>query len=73
MVSVVSEARSARAGPSFRSVSFDLGRNHWHVASRDARKRGKVGRRENELIGETTKIGRQKAFGLGDGDAAAES
>ena len=68
---VVSEARSARAGPSFKSVSFALGRNPRHIASHHVR-RGKVGRRDNEVIGATTKVERQKAFGLDNDDVGME-
>ena len=72
MVSVISEARSAGADPSFKSASFDLGRNHRHAVSRRVR-RGKVGRRENEVIGPTTKLERQKSFGSDNGDDDDES
>ena len=61
---VVSEARSARAGPSFKSVSFALGRNPRHIASHHVRRRGKVGRRENEVLGATAKLERQKPSAL---------
>jgi len=37
------------------------------------RRRERVGRRDNEVIGTTTKTERQKAFSLGDGDDDVES